>query len=77
MINRDESIPILFDSKHKCFACGGCLAICPKEAIIMNADDEGFHYPLIDESKCIRCYQCIRVCPASKCDDIHSSSYVE
>lgn len=29
----------------------------------MNEDEEGFEYPVIDESRCVRCYQCIKVCP--------------
>ena len=37
--------------------------ICPKEAISMVEDEEGFEYPQIDESKCVRCHQCIKVCP--------------
>lgn len=38
-------------------------AICPKSAISMVEDEEGFEYPLIQEDKCIRCYQCLKVCP--------------
>ena len=37
--------------------------ICPKEAISMVEDEEGFEYPQIDKSKCVRCYQCLKVCP--------------
>lgn len=29
----------------------------------MNEDEEGFEYPVIDESRCVRCYQCVKVCP--------------
>ena len=46
-----------------CCGCTACYAICPKEAISMVEDEEGFEYPQIDESKCVRCYQCIKVCP--------------
>jgi len=37
-------------------------AICPKEAISMVEDEEGFEYPQIDENKCVRCYKCLNVC---------------
>ena len=49
--------------KEECCGCTACYAICPKEAISMVEDEEGFEYPQIDESKCVRCYQCIKVCP--------------
>ena len=49
--------------KEECCGCTACYAICPKEAISMVEDEEGFEYPQIDESKCVRCHQCIKVCP--------------
>ena len=56
-------IPILYKRKEECCGCTACYAICPKGAISMNEDEEGFEYPVIDESRCVRCYQCIKVCP--------------
>lgn len=59
----DTQIQILYDNLEDCCGCTACNAICPKAAISMKPDEEGFDYPVIDESKCIRCYQCIKVCP--------------
>lgn len=58
-----QEIPILFKRKEECCGCTACYAICPKEAISMTVDEEGFEYPLIDEKKCICCHRCIDVCP--------------
>lgn len=62
-VNAVKEIPILYDKKEECCGCTACYAICPKDAIVMIEDEEGFEYPRIDESKCIRCYTCLRVCP--------------
>ncbi|WP_288343494.1 4Fe-4S dicluster domain-containing protein [uncultured Dubosiella sp.] len=58
-----KKIPVLYEKKEECCGCTACCAICPKEAISMTEDEEGFEYPHIDESMCIRCYQCLMVCP--------------
>lgn len=57
---------ILFQKKNECCGCGACMAICPRNAITMLEDSEGFLYPVIDESKCVRCNICIRTCPDRK-----------
>lgn len=44
-----ENIPILFKSKEDCCGCTACYAICPKMAISMVEDEEGFDYPQSDE----------------------------
>lgn len=58
-----KKLPILFSKKEKCCGCTACYAICPKSAIVMVDDEEGFKYPQVDENKCIRCYMCLNVCP--------------
>lgn len=47
----------------KCCGCTACYAVCPKNAITMQADSEGFKYPVIDKDKCIDCGLCCKVCP--------------
>lgn len=49
--------------KNKCNGCGACELKCPKNAIRMEYDEEGFLYPIIDKNKCIKCGICSRVCP--------------
>lgn len=55
---------------HRCFGCGGCAAACPKSAIRMERDAEGFDYPRIDFSVCVKCGACSRVCPANASDEL-------
>lgn len=51
-----------FDKKD-CNGCGTCALRCPKGAITMKEDEEGFFYPVIDEKKCINCGLCKKICP--------------
>lgn len=65
----EKKYPNLYDKKSLCCGCAACFAICPKSAIMMIEDDEGFDYPVIDKSKCVRCYMCINVCPIKGLND--------
>lgn len=49
-----------------CAGCGACASICPKGAIRMQPDAEGFLYPAVDAQKCVECGACERHCPAGK-----------
>lgn len=53
----------IFEKKEDCCGCTACYNICPKEAIKMEPDREGFLYPKIDQSLCIDCQLCKKVCP--------------
>lgn len=46
----------------ECTGCTACQSICPKGAIRMEANQEGFKYPIIDAEKCIQCGLCVKVC---------------
>lgn len=46
-----------------CTGCTACAGGCPKDAISMVRDREGFAYPEIDPEKCVRCGRCTAICP--------------
>ena len=58
-----KALPVLFKEKEECCGCSACYAVCPKSAISMVADEDGFEYPSINEEKCIGCHICLKVCP--------------
>lgn len=53
----------LFDSKELCCGCSACHDVCPKSAITMIEDSEGFLYPIIDKDICVDCGLCKEICP--------------
>ena len=58
-----KAYPTLFIEKEDCCGCTACFNVCPKTAITMTQDEQGFYYPVINKEKCIKCYQCVGVCP--------------
>lgn len=66
MQSNERNLPDLWPEKDDCCGCSACYATCPKSAISMEADEEGFLYPVIDVSKCIRCGKCLSVCVFKK-----------
>jgi len=48
--------------KKECCGCGQCADICPKSAIKMSKDSEGFLYPEVDTTSCVNCGLCVKEC---------------
>ena len=59
----ERKTPVLAERSH-CTGCGACASGCPKDAISMERDKEGFLYPAVHEEACVRCGHCTAVCPA-------------
>ena len=49
--------------KNNCCGCTSCVQKCPKNAIEMVEDKEGFLFPSINKEKCINCGLCVKTCP--------------
>ena len=47
-----------------CFSCRSCFLSCPKNAIAMIENEEGFFFPKVTEDKCIDCGICVKKCPS-------------
>lgn len=50
------------NSSHFCTSCQMCAAVCPKNAISIHLDKEGFYRPSINEALCVDCGLCLKVC---------------
>ena len=58
---KDKFVKI--EEKDLCCGCTACYSVCPKNAIKMLRDNEGFLYPEVDKEKCVNCGMCKKVCP--------------
>lgn len=54
---------LLTQDEAKCCGCGACTEACPKGALYLTSNGEGFLYPFLEEKRCIGCRLCERVCP--------------
>ncbi len=51
-------------NQHKdCCGCSACVHLCPKQAISMHFDDNGFTVPKVNHDLCIECGICLKQCP--------------
>lgn len=49
--------------KEDCYGCHACEQVCTRNCITMQADNEGFLYPIVDKDACNNCGLCEKVCP--------------
>ncbi|MBP1573092.1 MAG: Coenzyme F420 hydrogenase/dehydrogenase, beta subunit C-terminal domain [Oscillospiraceae bacterium] len=54
---------LISKNTEKCYGCRACEQICPRQAIVIHENDEGFLYPTLLEDKCVKCGLCTQVCP--------------
>lgn len=48
---------------ERCTGCSACINCCPKQAVTLVPNSEGFWYPNVSEKKCVQCNLCINACP--------------
>lgn len=44
--------------RNRCLACGGCISLCPQDAITMYSSKA-----VISKKDCISCALCVKTCP--------------
>lgn len=54
---------LITGNKAECCGCTACQQICAHGSITMQADEDGFIFPVKDLSTCTNCGLCERVCP--------------
>lgn len=59
-----------------CTGCRACELKCPKKAISLKQDNEGFWQSEIDFSKCIECGLCQKTCPQNKTPLLNKSKKI-
>lgn len=57
-----RELPELYRDRSECCGCTACAAVCPRDAIAMEPDEEGFAYPVVDAALCVRCGRCMDAC---------------
>ena len=70
------TVPKLIDvDTEKCFSCGGCIALCPVEAISMDKDST----VQFDKEKCVgsTCSICVDACPARAIKSIKQNNNLD
>lgn len=66
----------LFENKYDCCGCSACYSVCPKGAVIMKTDEEGFLYPFVNADTCINCGKCEDVCPIKRPIDKNEPHFI-
>ena len=47
---------------RECTSCQMCAAVCPKNAITIRLNENGFYRPIVDNELCIDCGICVKSC---------------
>lgn len=58
----------------KCCGCTACANVCPLKCISMQMNEEGFIFPIVDNTICIKCGKCERTCPVINKKNIQKNS---
>jgi coenzyme F420-reducing hydrogenase beta subunit len=68
--SRLECVTVADIPRAVCCGCSLCAAVCPKECIRYEPDEEGFTYPVVEVAKCVRCGACLLRCVGYRPDSV-------
>lgn len=66
----------IFDINDSCTGCGACISVCPKSALALEYNQDGYYYPILDESRCIKCGLCEQTCHVCNGSSTNITEYV-
>lgn len=58
----DERTVLKVVNDRNCSGCGACEGLCPKDAINLKENSEGFLVPDVNRNKCVNCGLCLKKC---------------
>ena len=58
---------IVVKNKADCCGCTACYSVCPKKAISMQQDQEGFLYPFVEIANCAILLVLLKIKSSLKC----------
>lgn len=67
---------ILAESPRSCTGCTACMVVCPKDAISIVLNRDGFYSASVDNEKCVDCGLCQAVCSRFISPDSYSKRMV-
>lgn len=63
-------------NNDNCTGCMACVSVCPKNALSVCENKEGFLFPKLNKSLCVNCGKCVNICSSIDKEKIHNENIV-